>query len=70
VGGLGVQLVVFVEQCFYSIAQLPLVLALPGSATGAIVNQLKGHWLIQAGFTIDSPVKVRIMQGCLVLTAE
>jgi hypothetical protein len=31
---------------------------------------LKGHWLIQAGFEIDSPVKVRIMQGCLVLTAE
>lgn len=31
---------------------------------------LKGHWLIQAGFEIDSPVKVRIMHGCLVLTAE
>ena len=69
-GGLGVQLVVFVEQCFYGIAQLALVLAFPGSATGGIVNQLKGHWLIQAGFTIDSPVKVRIMQGCLVLTSE
>ena len=32
--------------------------------------QLKGHWLIQAGFEIDSPVKVRVMEGCLVLTSE
>lgn len=31
---------------------------------------LKGHWLIQAGFTIDSSVKVRVMHGCLVVTAE
>ncbi|ODS22303.1 hypothetical protein AB835_14930 [Candidatus Endobugula sertula] len=31
---------------------------------------LKDHWLIQAGFEIDSPVKVRVMEGCLVLTSE
>lgn len=31
---------------------------------------LKGHWLIKAGFEIDSPVKVRVMEGCLVLTSE
>ena len=31
---------------------------------------LKGHWLIKAGFEIDSPVKVRVMEGCLVLTNE
>jgi hypothetical protein len=31
---------------------------------------LKGHWLIQAGFEIDTPVKVRVMEGCLVVTAE
>ena len=31
---------------------------------------LKGHWLIEAGFSIDAPVKVRVMQGCLVVTAE
>lgn len=31
---------------------------------------LKGHWLIQAGFTIDTPVKIRVMDGCLVLTTE
>jgi len=31
---------------------------------------LKGHWLIEAGFSIDSPVKIRVMQGCLVVTAE
>ncbi|MCU7929126.1 MAG: type I toxin-antitoxin system SymE family toxin [Candidatus Thiodiazotropha sp. (ex Dulcina madagascariensis)] len=30
--------------------------------------QLKGHWLKQAGFEIDAPVKVRVMPGCLVLT--
>ena len=32
--------------------------------------QLKGHWLQQAGFAINTPVKVRVMDGCLVLTAE
>ncbi len=32
--------------------------------------QMKGHWLQQAGFEIDTPVKVRVMEGCLVLTAE
>ena len=32
--------------------------------------QLKGHWLQQAGFEIDTPVTVRVMDGCLVLTAE
>lgn len=31
---------------------------------------LKGHWLIQAGFEIDAPVKVRVMEGCLVVTTE
>lgn len=31
---------------------------------------LKGHWLIQAGFEIDTPVRVRVMTGCLVVTAE
>ena len=31
---------------------------------------LKGHWLINAGVEIDSPVKVRVMEGCLVLTSE
>ena len=32
--------------------------------------QLKGHWLDQAGFAIDTPVTVRVMEGCLVLTAD
>jgi toxic protein SymE len=31
---------------------------------------LKGNWLIQAGFVIDTPVKVRVMEGCLVLTTD
>jgi toxic protein SymE len=30
--------------------------------------QLKGYWLKQAGFEIIAPVKVRLMNGCLVLT--
>lgn len=30
--------------------------------------QLKGYWLEQAGFNIDTPIQVRIMNGCLVLT--
>ena len=32
--------------------------------------QMKGYWLEQAGFEIDTPVKVRVMEGCLVLTTE
>ncbi len=32
--------------------------------------QLKGHWLRQAGFEIDTPIKIRVMDGCLVLTVE
>jgi toxic protein SymE len=32
--------------------------------------QLKGYWLQQAGFEINTPVKVRVMNGCLVLTIE
>ncbi|MCG7874466.1 MAG: type I toxin-antitoxin system SymE family toxin [Candidatus Thiodiazotropha lotti] len=32
--------------------------------------QLKGHWLNHAGFEISTPIKVRVMQGCLVLTVE
>ena len=32
--------------------------------------QMKGHWLKAAGFEIDTPVKIRVMDGCLVLTAE
>ena len=31
---------------------------------------MKGHWLRQAGFEIDTPIKVRVMDGCLVLTTE
>jgi len=30
--------------------------------------QLKGHWLVRAGFSIDTPVTVRVMEDCLVLT--
>ena len=30
--------------------------------------RLKGHWLIQAGFEIDTPVMIRVMEGCLVVT--
>ncbi len=32
--------------------------------------ELKGHWLIEAGFTIEQPVMVRVMDQCLVLTVE
>lgn len=32
--------------------------------------QLKGHWLARAGFSVNAPVTVRVMQGCLVLTTE
>lgn len=32
--------------------------------------QMKGYWLDQAGFAIDTPVTIRVMEGCLVLTKE
>ena len=32
--------------------------------------QLKGDWLQQAGFEIDTPLKIRVMDGCLVITTE
>ena len=32
--------------------------------------QLKGLWLEQAGFSVDAPVKIRVMDGCLVLTVD
>ena len=31
---------------------------------------IKGHWLREAGFDINTPVKVRVMDGCLVLTID
>ncbi|MBL1278349.1 MAG: type I toxin-antitoxin system SymE family toxin [Ectothiorhodospiraceae bacterium] len=31
---------------------------------------IQGQWLQQAGFEINTPIKVRVMDGCLVLTAE
>ena len=31
---------------------------------------LKGHWLIKAGFAIDSPVTVTVKRGCLVVTTR
>jgi hypothetical protein len=31
---------------------------------------LQGQWLDQAGFSIHTPIKIRVMEGCLVVTAE
>lgn len=31
---------------------------------------LKGNWLAEAGFETGTPVDVRVMQGCLILTAR
>ena len=32
--------------------------------------QMKGHWLKQAGFDINTLIKVRVMGGCLMLTTD
>ena len=32
--------------------------------------RLRGLWLLQAGFTPQTRVRVRIMHGCLVITTE
>ena len=31
---------------------------------------LKGHWLKVAGFDINSPIRIRVTKGCIVLTVE
>ncbi|TQV68304.1 type I toxin-antitoxin system SymE family toxin [Exilibacterium tricleocarpae] len=31
---------------------------------------MKGKWLVKAGFTIGTPVTIKVSEGCLVLTAE
>ena len=31
---------------------------------------LKGHWLEEAGFDTDTPVEVRVLPGCLIITAQ
>ena len=31
---------------------------------------LQGNWLEQAGFSVNSQVKVRVMPGCLILTPD
>jgi len=31
---------------------------------------IRGQWLEKAGFTIQTPITVRVMDGCLVLTVE
>lgn len=32
--------------------------------------RLRGLWLLQAGFTPQARIRVRIMSGCLVITTE
>ncbi len=32
--------------------------------------RMQGKWLEEAGFGIDTPIKVRVIKGCLVLTVE
>ena len=32
--------------------------------------QMRGDWLAAAGFNIQTPVRVRVMPGCLVVTVE
>lgn len=32
--------------------------------------KLRGYWLQQAGFEVNERIRIRVMQGCLVITAE
>lgn len=32
--------------------------------------RLRGLWLQQAGFEVNEKIRIRVMQGCLVITAE
>jgi hypothetical protein len=62
------------EQRYIKVNQIPYLHKLKDDPVGAGRPvpwiQMKGHWLDQAGFSIDTPVTVRVMEGCLVLTAE
>ncbi|PHM66246.1 SymE family type I addiction module toxin [Xenorhabdus sp. KJ12.1] len=31
---------------------------------------LSGKWLLEAGFSINDPLKIRVMPGCLIITAQ
>jgi len=31
---------------------------------------LKGHWLEDAGFETETPLEVRVMNGCMILTVK
>ena len=43
----------------------------PGSVTPPVPwIQLKGKWLAKAGFNIDTPIKVEVADGRLILTTE
>lgn len=41
-----------------------------GRATPVPWIRMQGKWLEQAGFTIHTRVRVRVMKGCLVLTTD
>ncbi|MET0108588.1 MAG: SymE family type I addiction module toxin [Candidatus Thiodiazotropha sp.] len=62
------------EQRYIKVNQIPYLYQLKDDPVGVGRPvpwiQMKGHWLDQAGFAIDTPVTVRVMEGCLVLTAE
>ncbi len=32
--------------------------------------RIKGHWLKQAGFTTGTQVRIRVIEGCLVMTID
>ncbi|MBU3056821.1 MAG: type I toxin-antitoxin system SymE family toxin [Pseudomonas indica] len=32
--------------------------------------KLRGYWLQRAGFEVNERIRIRVMQGCLVITAE
>ena len=44
----------------------------PAYTRGRIVPgiKLRGYWLQQAGFEVNEKIRIRVMQGCLVITAE
>ncbi|MDE9430569.1 SymE family type I addiction module toxin [Xenorhabdus bovienii] len=31
---------------------------------------LSGNWLSEAGFSVNNPLKIRVMPGCLIITAQ
>ncbi|CDG19402.1 SymE family type I addiction module toxin [Xenorhabdus doucetiae] len=62
------------ETCIYKISQperYQKVVYRPKGPNRTIpAINLSGSWLSEAGFSVNDPLKIRVMPGCLIITAQ